>query len=199
MQFYLTIILLILVLEFVWSQYLSYRNRKRMSPHIPLRLEGIYDKEDYARQQEYQKVNSRFGLYINLFSFAMMVVVLSFGLFGWLDEYLRQFIDNEILLTLAFIGIIYVVNEIITLPFDYYATFVIEERFGFNKSTKSTFWFDQLKGLLLVVAWGGRYISPYCLAVRDIGRICMALCMGSDHPVFTVYVVVLFKCHRTYV
>ncbi|MBB4037526.1 STE24 endopeptidase [Dysgonomonas hofstadii] len=170
MQFYLTIILLILVLEFVWSQYLSYRNRKRMSPHIPLRLEGIYDKEDYARQQEYQKVNSRFGLYINLFSFAMMVVVLSFGLFGWLDEYLRQFIDNEILLTLAFIGIIYVVNEIITLPFDYYATFVIEERFGFNKSTKSTFWFDQLKGLLLVVALGGGILALIVWLYETLGE-----------------------------
>jgi len=130
-----------------------------MSPDIPSQLEGIYDRKDYARQQEYQKTNSRFGLYTSLFSFVVMMTVLSLGLFGWLDIQLRQYIGNEILLTLAFFGIIYILNEIITLPFGYYATFVIEERFGFNKSTKKTFWFDQLKGLLLTVILGGGILA----------------------------------------
>lgn len=155
MSIYLIAILLITVIDFVWSQYLSYRNRRRMSPDIPSQLEGIYDKEDYAKQQAYQKVNSRFGLYTSLVSFVILLVALILGLFGWLDEYLRQYIDNEIILTLSFFGIIYVINEIISLPLDYYATFVIEERFGFNKSTKTTFWLDQLKGLFLTIVLGG--------------------------------------------
>ncbi|MFV0418471.1 MAG: M48 family metallopeptidase [Dysgonomonas sp.] len=152
---YLILIITVVIFDFIWTQYLSYRNRKRMSPDIPSQLEGIYNQEEYAKQQAYQKVNSRFGLYTSLFSFIVMLIVLSLGIFGWLDEQLRQYIDNEILLTLAFFGTIYIINDIISLPFDYYSTFVIEERFGFNKSTKKIFWFDQLKGLLLTVILGG--------------------------------------------
>lgn len=159
MSLYLSIILLIVVLDFVWTQYLAYRNRKRMSPEIPSQLEGIYNKEEYIKQQAYQKVNSRFSLYTSLFSFVILLFVLCLGLFGWLDELLRQYITNEIFLSLAFFGIVYLLNEIITLPFAYYSTFVIEERFGFNKSTTKIFWLDQLKGLLLAALLGGAVLS----------------------------------------
>lgn len=159
MSLYLSIILLIVVLDFVWTQYLAYRNRKRMSPEIPSQLEGIYNKEEYIKQQAYQKVNSRFNLYTSLFSFVILLFVLCLGLLGWLDELLRQYITNEIFLSLAFFGIVYLLNEIITLPFAYYSTFVIEERFGFNKSTTKIFWLDQLKGLLLTALLGGAVLS----------------------------------------
>ena len=76
MSLYLSIILLIVVLNFVWTQYLAYRNRKRMSPEIPSQLEGIYDDDEYAKQQAYQKENSRFGLYGSLFSFSVLFLVL---------------------------------------------------------------------------------------------------------------------------
>ncbi|MCD7971146.1 MAG: M48 family metallopeptidase [Candidatus Azobacteroides sp.] len=170
MSLYLIIILLIVVLDFIWTQYLAYRNRKRMSPEIPSQLEGIYDKEDYAKQQEYQKANSRFGLYSSLFSFVVLVTVLALGLFGWLDDFLRQYIQNEILLTLSFFGIIYVINEIISLPFEYYGTFVIEEKFGFNKATKKTFWLDQLKGLLIAVIIGGILLALITWLYNTLGE-----------------------------
>ena len=173
------VILTIVVLDFLWTQYLSYRNRKRMSSEIPPQLEGIYDKEEYAKQQAYQKVNSRFGLYTSLFSFIVMLIILSLGVFGWLDEFLRQYIDNEILVTLMFFGIIYIVNEIITLPLNYYATFVIEERFGFNKSTKTTFWFDQLKGLLLTVVLGGAILALISWLYDSLGSISWLYAWGA--------------------
>lgn len=171
MSLYLSIILLIVVLDFVWTQYLAYRNRKRMSPEIPSQLEGIYDKEEYIKQQAYQKVNSRFSLYTSLFSFVILLFVLCLGLFGWLDELLRQYITNEIFLSLAFFGIVYLLNEIITLPFAYYSTFVIEERFGFNKSTKTIFWLDQLKGLLLAVVLGGAILALIAWLYTAIGEL----------------------------
>lgn len=171
MSLYLSIILLIVVLDFLWTQYLAYRNRKRMSPEIPSQLEGIYDDEEYAKQQAYQKVNSRFSLYTSLFSFVILLFVLCLGLFGWLDELLRQYISNEIFLSLAFFGIVYLLNEIITLPFAYYSTFVIEERFGFNKSTKTIFWLDQLKGLLLAVVLGGAILALIAWLYTAIGEL----------------------------
>lgn len=179
MSLYLSIILLIVVLNFVWTQYLAYRNRKRMSPEIPSQLEGIYDDDEYAKQQAYQKENSRFGLYGSLFSFSVLFLVLVFGLFGWLDEFLRQFISNEILLTLSFFGVIYLINEILSLPFDYYNTFVIEERFEFNKSTKTIFWLDQLKGLLLAVVLGGAILALITWLYTAIGELAWLYAWGA--------------------
>lgn len=167
---YLIAILLIFVLEFAWSQYLSARNRKRMSPLIPQKLEGIYNEEEYAKQQQYQKTNSKFGLYSGLFSFVIMLVILLFGGFGWLDLLLREYISNETWLGLAFFGVIIVGSEIISLPFDYYVTFVIEERFGFNKSTHKTFWLDQLKSLLMTIILGGGILYLVMWLYNSVGE-----------------------------
>lgn len=169
MPIYLIIILIVVILDFLWSQYLAYRNRKRMSPEIPLQLEGIYDKDEYTKQQAYQKTNSKFGLYTSLFSFIILLIVLISGGFGWLDELLRQYIENDILLTLAFFGIVYIANDIISLPFAYYSTFVIEERFGFNKSTKKIFWLDQLKALFLTAILGGAILALIVWLYNTLG------------------------------
>lgn len=170
MTVYLVVILVIVVLDFVWSQYLSYRNRKRMNPIIPDQLQDIYDQEKYTLQQEYQKTNSRFGLIISLFYFVVLISLLLLGGFGWLDQLLRLYTDNEIILTLAFFGIIYLVSAIVSLPFDYYSSFVIEARFGFNKTTKPTFWTDQLKGLLMTVVMGGLILAVITWFYQSFGK-----------------------------
>jgi STE24 endopeptidase len=149
---------------------MSYRNRRLMSPIIPEKLKGIYDEEDYARQQAYQKENSRFGLYSGLFSFAVTMLVLIFKLFGWLDSSLREQISNPVLLTVVFICVIYVINEILSVPFSYYATFVIEEKFGFNQSKRKTFWLDLIKGLLLGVLLGGGILALIVWIADNIGE-----------------------------
>ncbi|MBK5723012.1 M48 family metallopeptidase, partial [Dysgonomonas sp. Marseille-P4677] len=192
MSVYLIVIILIVILDFAWTQYLSYRNRKRMSPDIPPQLEGIYNKEEYAKQQDYQKVNSRFGLYTSLFSFVVMLIVLLLGAFGWLDELLRQYISNEIGLTLTFFGVIYIVNDIITLPLDYYATFVIEERFGFNKSTKVTFWLDQVKGLLLTVILGGAILALITWLYGTLGSYAWLYAWGAV-TVFSLFMTLFYS------
>lgn len=170
MTIYLVVILVIVVLDFGWSQYLSYRNRKRMNPIIPDQLQGIYNQEKYTLQQEYQKTNSRFGLIISLFYFVVLISLLLLGGFGWLDQLLRLYTENEIILTLAFFGIIYLVSAIVSLPFDYYSSFVIEARFGFNKTTKTTFWADQLKGLLMTVVLGGLILAVITWFYQSFGK-----------------------------
>ncbi len=153
------IILLFVTLDFVWIQYLAYRNRKRMSPNIPDQLIGIYDQEKYEKQQAYQKENSRMGLFSGLISFLIILFILIFQAFGWLDNFVRTYTDNTIAVSLIFIGILYLGNEIISLPFAWYDTFVIEKKYGFNKSTPALFWLDQLKGLILAVVLGGIILS----------------------------------------
>ncbi|PXV64389.1 STE24 endopeptidase [Dysgonomonas alginatilytica] len=152
-------ILLFVIFDFIWTQYLAYRNRKRMSPNIPEQLIGIYDQEKYQKQQAYQKENSRIGLFSGFVSFIIILLLLVFNGFGYLDQYVRGYIDNSILVSLAFIGILYIGNEFISLPFSLYDTFVIEKKYGFNKSTPQIFWIDQLKGLLLSILLGGAILA----------------------------------------
>ena len=157
MLYYL--ILLIIALDFSWTQYLAYRNRKRMSPDIPVVLEGIYDKEEYTKQQAYQKTNSQFGLLTSSILFFVTFIILYFQGLGWLDNFVREYFTNTILISIVFIGVLFIGNELLSLPFSYYNTFVIENKFGFNKSTGRIFWMDQLKGLVLSVVLGGIILS----------------------------------------
>jgi len=145
--------------SFVWTQILSWLNRKRMSPSIPEKLKGIYEPEKYARQQEYQKENSRFGLISGGFMFVIMFLILLFGLLGKFDNYLREYTGHFLALPLVFFGVLMIVNDIVSFPFDWYATFTIEERFGFNKSTRKLFLSDWLKGIALNLLLGGIVLS----------------------------------------
>jgi len=153
------LIITIVILDFGWTQYLAYRNRKRMSPEIPVQLQGIYDEDKYRKQQAYQRENSRFGLLSGSVSFIIILLILIFQGFGWLDGEVRQYVESPLLVSLAFIGVLFIGNEIISLPFSYYDTFVIENKYGFNKSTPKVFWTDQIKGLLLSVILGGVILS----------------------------------------
>jgi len=130
-----------------------------MTPYIPQQLDGIYNQDEYTKQQAYQTANSKFAVFTSTLSFVVILIVLAFHIFGWLDLHLREYISNPIWLTLAFIGTIYIINTITEIPFEYYSTFSIEEKFGFNKSTKKIFWLDQVKGLLLSAILGGSILA----------------------------------------
>jgi STE24 endopeptidase len=167
---YFYVIITIVVLGFIWRQILSYLDRKQMNSAIPEKLKGIYNPEEYAKQQAYQKESSRFGLLSGSFSFIVVLVILSAGLLGWLDEALRGYSSHFIFLPLLFFGIILTINEIIDFPFDWYATFTIEEKFGFNKSTPKLFITDWLKEILLTLALGGTVLTGIIVIYQYTGE-----------------------------
>ena len=167
---YFYIIVTVFVLNFVWEQILSYLDRKRMSPDIPKVLEGIYNPEEYSRQQAYQKANSRFGFISDGFSFVIVLIVLLFGLFGWLDETLRTHTVQFLWLPLLFFGILFIISQVIDLPFDWYSVFRIEERFGFNKSTPKLFVTDFIKQILLSVVIGALLLSAVLYIYQYTGK-----------------------------
>lgn len=153
------IILVIIVLDFLFERYLEYLNSKSLSVTLPEELKGIYNEEQYARSQEYEKVKSRFSMITAFLSFLVIILMFAFGGFGWLDNYLRHWTDNPIWLSLLFFGVIGLASDILTLPFGWYSTFVIEERFGFNKTTVKTFILDHIKSLLLAAIIGGGLLA----------------------------------------
>lgn len=149
------LIIAFIIIEFVIERWVSKLNAGWFGKPIPDVLSGVFDADKYAKQQSYSLTNYRFGVLTASFSVVVSLVALFFGLYGWLDTYLRVWIAQEVWLCLAFFGVIMLVNTILDLPFDYYRTFVIEEKFGFNKATKGVFWGDQAKNLLLSAVMGG--------------------------------------------
>ena len=122
-----------------------------MSPVLPKELEGIYDSTEYSKQQAYQKENSRFAMISGGFSFAVGMAVLWFGGMGWFDVILRKHIDNAVLLSVVFFWSFSVCVWIMNIPFEWYDTFIIEQKFGFNKTTSRTFAADEFKNIILTL------------------------------------------------
>ncbi len=149
------IIITILVADFLFERILSWLNIKNISFSLPEMLKGIYNEDEYAKQQKYFRTNQRFGLITGTFSFLLILFMLSFGGFGWVDSIARSITANQILVSLLFFAILFIANDILTTPFEIYDTFVIEERFGFNKMTGKLFFTDKLKGYLLAIILGG--------------------------------------------
>ncbi len=153
------IIIAIVVFDFAFEKVLDYLNFKSMSPTLPKALKGIYNEEKYAKSQEYEKVTSRFGLISSSFSFLLILIILFTGGFGLLDEWVRGITENIYFRTLLFFGVLGIVFDFLSLPFQLYSTFIIEELFGFNKTTAGTFVLDKLKGWGIGAVIGGGIIS----------------------------------------
>ncbi|HHT22243.1 MAG TPA: M48 family metallopeptidase [Bacteroidales bacterium] len=153
------IILIILISDFILERMLSVLNIKASKQPIPSLLSGIYDNEKYQKQQAYFQANSRFGLITSTFSFIILMLMISLSGFGWLDGIVQGITEKPILVSLLFFGILFFANDLISIPFEIYDTFVIEERFGFNKTTPKTFILDKLKGYLLTILLGGGLLS----------------------------------------
>jgi STE24 endopeptidase len=148
---YFYLIIVFYVYDFVSEQLLSYLDRTRMTPVMPKELEGIYDAGEYARQQMYQRENDRFELVSDGFEFAVIMAVLLHGWVGWLDSFLRGYTSHYILLPISFFFVLITVSAVMSIPFDWYDTFVIEKKFGFNRTTPRTFILDTLKSFALTV------------------------------------------------
>ncbi|MDD4993738.1 MAG: M48 family metallopeptidase [Paludibacter sp.] len=154
-QLLFIVILVILVLDFGLERYLAYLNITESGKELPALLRDIYDPEKYAKQQDYFRTNSRFGMLTSSFSFIITLVMFAFGGFAWVDSLVQHYVQHPIFTPIIFFGIIFIVNDIISIPFDWYDTFVIEERFGFNKATPTVFILDKLKGYGMTIVLGG--------------------------------------------
>ncbi len=165
----LILILGISALSYFFDQLLDYINLKAQRKDIPAHIESFYDSGKYQKSLEYQKAQTQFSFLTSAFSFALSFSMLLFGGFGWLDSQLRPIIPNEIILALVFFGVLMIVSDLLTIPFQWYSTFVIEEKFGFNKTTTKTFILDKLKGYALGAVIGGALLSILIYLVNTLG------------------------------
>ncbi|MEY3411955.1 MAG: hypothetical protein RIQ70_641 [Bacteroidota bacterium] len=167
---FLTIILVILSANFILDQTLAYLNLSHLKSTIPSALKGIYEDDKYAQSQAYTKANTKFGFITETFSFILAFVVLKMGLLGQLNDALSISYNNPIVLALVFLGILFIASDVLNIPFSLYSTFVIEEKFGFNKTTLKTFVIDKLKGYVLTAVIGSVIISILLYLTTTIGE-----------------------------
>ena len=163
------VIIAILVLDFALETILDYLNGKNASVTLPDEVKDLYDAEKYKKQQEYFVANEKFGLVTGLFGFVVMMLMFFLFGFAFVDNLARSWVEGSILVALVFFGILYYANEIISMPFSLYKTFVIEEKFGFNKMTKGLFAMDTLKGWLMTAILGGGLLSLLILIYEWAG------------------------------
>ena len=156
--------------DFVFDKVLSYLNDKSRKLPIPAELEGIYDKDQYEKSQRYHKVVGNFSTLTSSIGFLAAICLLYFGGFGMLDGWLRSVAPMDMLASLYFFGVLYFASDILTIPFQLYSTFVIEEKFGFNKTTLKTFFLDKLKGYLLTVVVGGLILFALISLIFFMGQ-----------------------------
>src|ERR1035437_8079976 len=153
------IIIVLLVADFIFERFLEYLNSTQWSDQLPVELKGIFDDEKYHKQQAYEKVNYRFSLISSAFSFILVLLMFLLTGFAWVNSLALSVTANPILVALVFFGILLLASDLLTTPFSVYDTFVIEEKFGFNKTTPKTFIFDKLKGYLIGALIGGGLLS----------------------------------------
>lgn len=168
-QSILILILIISIISYVFDQLLDLINLKSQRKDIPKEIESFYEKEKYLKALAYNSERTRFSFLTSAFSFLLSGSMLLFGGFGWLDSLLRGYIENQVLLALAFFGVLMLVSDVLTLPFQWYSIFVIEEKYGFNKTTLKTFITDKLKGYALGALVGGGLLSLLIYLVLAIG------------------------------
>lgn len=159
MNIFAVIILAAIAIDFILDFISNRLNLKALSTRLPDEFRSVYDEDTYARSQEYTRTRTKFGFFTGTFDLIILLVFWFSGGFNWLDQWARGFDFGIIGTGLIFIGVLVLAKTIISLPFSIYSTFVIEERFGFNKTNAKTFIADRLKGLLLTVVVGGPVLA----------------------------------------
>ena len=152
-------IIIFIIAEFIWSRWLDYLNNQSWNNALPAKVANLYDTEKYEKAKNYDQEKYKVSLISSVLSVVFTLLFLLLGGFAILDNFIRQFTQNEIILSLLFFGIMMLFSYIISLPFNIYSTFVIEEKFGFNKTTPKLFVLDTIKSTLLMVLIGGSLLS----------------------------------------
>lgn len=146
-------------MQYAIDTVLDYLNARKFNDPIPSELQDVFEEEEYLKSQSYKKENYRFGLVNDTFSTFTTILFIFFGGFNLVDKWVQTLSQNSTVQGLLFFGVLMSAASLLSIPFSYYQTFVIEEKFGFNKSSKGTFFKDLLKNGVLSLILGGIILS----------------------------------------
>ena len=160
----------IILFNFIKDYFLDYLNSKFFDKKIPENLSDIYDKEKYQKSQDYKKTLYKFGKISKAYSLTILLLFFFLDGFLFIDNFARSVFESELLISLSFFGIIFFGSDILNLPFSLYSIFVIEEKFGFNKTTFKIYFFDKIKSWFITILFGGGILSFIIFQFETVGR-----------------------------
>ena len=176
MNSYLVFILCVLAFGYLINLTTSILTIRSLQPILPEEFSGIYDADKYERSQEYTRVNLRFSLLQDTLMLPLTIAFIMLGGFNLLDQWARSFGFSAIPTGLLFTGLFLLLSGLVHLPFSIYSTFVIENRFGLNRTTVKTFIFDILKIIVLVVLFGGPILALILWFFKQSGDLAWLYC-----------------------
>ena len=138
-EIWLIIFILFIILNFVFSSILEYINDKNWKNEIPIELKDFYNKEQYLKAKNYKKARGKVSLISSCISTLLTLLILSTGFYGYVSDYIYEIYSSKFIHSAIFFLFFYLINMIINIPISYYSTFVVEEEFGFNKTTLRVF------------------------------------------------------------
>ena len=165
---WLLLLIFLVSLNYIFSTILEYINDNNWKDHIPKSLKDFYDKDKYKKAKEYKKANGKLSFFSSTINFSITVFLLILGLYGKVSDYFMINFDNIFIQSSLFFLTFYLFNLIVSIPFQYYSTFYIETKFGFNKTTINTFILDKLKGVFLALLIGGALLYATLLVYSKI-------------------------------
>ena len=200
MNIYFIIIIGMILFQYGLSILVKILNLKSLNPNLPDEFSDVFDKDKYIKSQEYTKTNTNFSFLTSTFS---LIVNLSFilgGFYNTIDLYVRGFGYGSEVTGLLFFGLLFVINDLLNIPFSLYKTFIIETKYGFNKTTLKTFWMDKVKGYFLTVLIGGPvlYLILYFFAnFTEYGWLYVWIFLIAFsiimQPIFTTFIAPMFN------
>jgi len=162
-------ILSILITSFLFERYIEWINSKSWNDKLPTPLIGFYDQDEYSKAQKYDRAKLKLSAISSSLGLLLMLMFLSSGSFALVDSWAKHQSSDLIVQTLLFFVVLALLSDILQMPFEIYKTFVIEEQFGFNRSTLNTFFSDKIKGYFLAALLGGSLLSLFVLFYQIAG------------------------------
>ena len=139
------VILFLVTFNFIFSSILEYINDKNWKNHVPEELKKFYPNEKYQKARDYKLETGKISFLSSSISFLITLVLIISGIYGTVSDGITKITESIFTQSVLFFSIFYLLNYIISLPIKFYSTFVVEEKFGFNKTTKRLFLVDQIK------------------------------------------------------
>ena len=152
---WLFLIIGLVIFNYLFSTVLDFINGKNWRTEIPPVMKDFYHEDKYLKAKNYSKEKGKVSLISSTLSTLITLLFLVFDGYGWLDNFISLYYDIPFLKSGIFFLVLFILSDFISIPFSCYNTFVIEEKYGFNKTTVKTFVLDKIKGYLLTLIIGG--------------------------------------------
>ena len=200
MNIYLWIIVAALLLEYFLHTFSRFLDLKNLSTVLPAEFVDYYSAEEYTRSQQYLRDGTQFAYITSTFDLFIILLVMFLGLFNVVDVWVRGFEFSPIVSGLLFFGVLFIVQDILGTPFSLYSTFIIEERYGFNKTSPKTYLIDKIKGYFLLVVLGGLVLSLILFFFEHFGNVAWVYAwvvlsgfLVLIQPLFTLFIAPMFN------